>query len=114
MFDAIRLLDLSGDVSGEIERAGVAVGQQRFGFLRGVLRHNHQVGAEALLHAGHTGVEVHGQHGAAEERQRKNGDDGEQGAGAEWLTLEIFKRQAAQCDMRWHDGGPLLIMVRLQ
>jgi len=67
------------------------------------LRHDHEVGAQALFHTGHASVEVHGQHGAAEECQREDGDDGEQCAGAERLAFEVFNRKAAQCDMGWHD-----------
>ena len=103
MCDAVGLHDLVGDVFGEIESAGIAVGEQRFGLLHGVLRHDHEVGAQALFHTGHASVEVHGQHGAAEECQREDGDDGEQCAGAERLAFEVFNRKAAQCDMGWHD-----------
>ena len=68
--------------------------------------------AEALLTNGNPSTfyftkdiadEVHGQHGAAEECQREDGDDGEQCAGAERLAFEVFNRKAAQCDMGWHD-----------
>ena len=57
--------------------------------------HNFQltVPPQALFHTGHASVEVHGQHGAAEECQREDGDDGEQCAGAERLAFEVFQSE---------------------
>mgnify|MGYP000196411893 CR=1 FL=1 len=49
--DAVGFCHFIGDLVGEVERACRSVGQQRFGFVFGVLRRDHEIGAHTFLHA---------------------------------------------------------------
>lgn len=80
-----------------------AVGEQGLGFGAGILRHHHEVGSHAFLHAAQSVAQVHGQQRAAEERERQHHDDDDERSRAKRLALQVLQRQSFEgdsCDHR--------------